>query len=59
MSKQKSSILSMSVCALAVLLVVACQPASQAVEEKVPVTDGKARLAMFEKHLAMEKKLRI
>ena len=37
-----------------VLLVVACQPTSQVVEEKVPVTDGKARLAMFEQHKTME-----
>ncbi len=54
MLKKESIYLRMSVCFLAILMVVACQPSSKAVEKKGPVTDGKDRLAMFEQHKAME-----
>jgi photosystem II stability/assembly factor-like uncharacterized protein len=51
---KKASSISMLACLLMVLLVASCQQTSQVVKEKLPVTDGKTRLAMFEKHKAME-----
>jgi len=54
MIDRRSDFLRMSICLLAVLVVAACQPAAKPAEEKLPVTDGKARLAMFENHQAME-----
>jgi len=57
MLKQKSVYLKLSVCLLAVLMIVSCQPSSQTVKDRGPVTDGKARLAMFDNHKAMEQNL--
>lgn len=54
MIKQKSIYLRMSAFLFVVLLMAACQPSSQIVEERLPVTNGKARLAMFETHKVME-----
>ncbi|MFC2160776.1 hypothetical protein ACFLRW_02905 [Acidobacteriota bacterium] len=54
MFKQRSIYLKLSVCLLAVVVAAACQPSSQVAEDRGPVLDGKARLAMFEKHKAME-----
>ncbi|MFC2166439.1 hypothetical protein ACFLQZ_00565 [Acidobacteriota bacterium] len=55
MFKQRSIYLKLSICLLAVVFAAACQSSSQVAEDRGPVTDGKARLAMFEKHEAMEK----
>ncbi len=54
MFKQRSIYLKLSICLLAVVVAAACQPSSQVGEDRGPVTEGKARLAMYEKHKAME-----
>jgi len=54
MLQKKSAYLGLISCILILLIFPACQTTSQTDQEKVPITDGKTRLAMFEQHKAME-----
>lgn len=55
MSKHKVTVLSIISCIFVFLAFSACNPAPPASKEKVPITDGKTRLAMFRQHREMEK----